>query len=118
MDTSKKNLPSSPVLTCLSVCLIQGPCPDLSFPLASLSISLVALLLAEVEASVTPPLAPQGTAPTPPRKTSGAGNWSIRDWFPFLLLILVRKSGRLSCCSHQSMLYEQDCIVDELLGWL
>lgn len=67
VDTSNKNLPSSPVLTCLSVCLIQGPCPDLSFPLASLSSSLVALLLAEVEASVTPPLAPQGTAPTPPQ---------------------------------------------------
>lgn len=73
MDASNKNLPFYPVLTCLSVCLLQGPCPGLSFPLASLSISLMALLLAEVEAPETPPLAPQGKAPTPPH-TSGCND--------------------------------------------
>ena len=70
MDTSSKNLPSFPGLTCLSGCLLQGPRSGLSFPLVSLSISL---LIAEAEASVTPPLAPPGTAPTPPH-ISGRNN--------------------------------------------
>ena len=41
------------------------------------------------------------------------------SWFPSLFLILAEEIWQaLSCCSHQSMLYEQACIVYELLGWL
>lgn len=56
LSVSNNNLPTSSsfvVLTLTFALPAQGPCPGLSFPLTSLSISLLAILLAEVEPLVS-----------------------------------------------------------------